>query len=356
MELFYFEWFRVIRKRFDGIWLVDTIWKSFPAIAPFLIWEQWTGFQSWLLSIFSSISIELDRFFCGRDSDFEEPNQSIESNRFDRLEKVLPAFPFFGATVILHFFSKFFLSFLCCCWKKSFPSLNTIGFFFWFLPFQSKFTVFFFWSLFISDFIHWTWFYRVSRTFFLLEKKEKKSGLVFADSNIFLIYFYEYAIEILRRWWRRLLFDGDTIFERRIVFFFLWWTFVLIFIFFCSAEEVNKKKRPPKTGKPNKNKNETTPSRRRADKRRKSEKERKKERKKERIIPQILELSPRCRARRAPDGRRHVTEMKNQKKTPKNHQKTRKCGSYRVFLPSFSDTATEGLRKKRSPPLETHFR
>ena len=26
------------------------------------------------------------------------------------------------------FFSKLFLSFLCCCWKKSFPSLNTIGF------------------------------------------------------------------------------------------------------------------------------------------------------------------------------------------------------------------------------------
>ena len=355
MELFYFEWFRVIRKRFDGIWLVDTIWKSFPAIAPFLIWEQWTGFQSWLLSIFSSISIELDRFFCGRDSDFEEPNQSIESNRFDRLEKVLPAFPFFGATVILHFFSKLFLSFLCCCWKKSFPSLNTIGFLSDFFRFNqnSPYSSFGVYSSRIS-FIGLD-FTEFRGPFFYWKKKKRKVDW----SSLTATYFSSIFMNMQSKFFAV---DGADFFSMAtpflnavLFFFFLWWTFVLIFIFFVQPRR-STKKRPPKTGKPNKNKNETTPSRRRADKRRKSEKERKKERKKERIIPQILELSPRCRARRAPDGRRHVTEMKNQKKTPKNHQKTRKCGSYRVFLPSFSDTATEGLRKKRSPPLETHFR
>lgn len=139
------------------------------------------------------------------------------------------------------FFFQIVPQFLVLLLKKILPFTEYYWFFIWFLPFQSKFAVFFFWSVFISDFIHWTWFYRVSRTFFLLEKKEKKSGLVFADSNIFLIYFYEYAIEILRRWWRRLLFDGDTIFERRIVFFFLWWTFVLIFIFLFSRGGQQKK-------------------------------------------------------------------------------------------------------------------
>ena len=152
-------------------------------------------------------------------------------------------------------------------------------------------------------------------------------------------------------------FSMATPFLNAVLFFFPLMNFRFNFYFFVQPRRSTKKNGRRKRGNQTKTK---TKRPRHDDERIKEEKarkkERNKERKKERIIPQILELSPRCRARRAPDGRRHVTEMKNQKKTPKNHQKTRKCGSYRVFLPSFSDTATEGLRKKRSPPLETHFR